>query len=186
MELWSKSRKGLKAKNGLFHVLFHIIPHNSTWAQVWTPDIAGASGIDQDPDEAETDLGESDLPLEESTGDSTGEGSVISCVHTLFSHGADSVDFPAFARALSRLPASQTDFVPPVPVQLSEAVASRLISVEVYNDFTASERKFVQLATDWDWTQSETQAVLRDERSRLEEVRPDLIRRVRLFENLFY
>jgi hypothetical protein len=92
-------------------------------------------------------LGESDLPLEDSTGDSTVEGSVISCVHTLFSNGADSVDFPAFARALSRLPASQTDFVPPVPVQLSEAVACRLISVEVYNDYTASERKFVQLAT---------------------------------------
>ncbi len=68
-------------------------------------------------------------------------------MHTLFSHRADSVDFPAFARALSRLPASQTDFVPPMPFQLSEAVASCLISVEVYNDYTASERKFVQLAT---------------------------------------
>ena len=99
------------------------------------------------------------------------------------------MDFPAFARALSRLPASQTDFVPPVPVQLSEAVARRLISVEVYNGYTASERKFMQLATDWDWTQSETQAVLKvlkDERFRLEDVRPDLIRRVLLFENLFY
>jgi hypothetical protein len=108
-------------------------------------------------------------------------------VHTLFSRGADSVDFPGFARALSRLPASQTDFVPPVPVQLSEAVASRLISVEVYNGYTASERKFMQLATDWDWTQSETQAVLKvlkNERFRLENVRPDLIRRVLLFENL--
>jgi hypothetical protein len=31
-------------------------------------------------------------------------------------------------------------------------VACRLISVEVYNDYTASERKFVQLATYWDWT----------------------------------
>jgi hypothetical protein len=134
-------------------------------------------------------LGESDLPLEDSTGDSTVEGSVISCVHTLFSNGADSVDFPAFARALSRLPTSQTDCVPPVPVQFSEAVASRLISVEVYNDYTASERKFMQLATDWDWTQSETQSVLKvlkDERFRLEDVRPDLIRRVLLFENLFY
>ncbi len=69
-------------------------------------------------------------------------------MHTLFSHGADLKDFPAFARALSRLPASRTDFVPPVPVQLSEAVASRLISVEVYNDYTNSERNFVQLATD--------------------------------------
>ena len=54
-------------------------------------------------------------------------------------------NFPAFARALSRLPASQTDFVPPVPVQLPEAVARHLISVEVYNDYTASERKFVQI-----------------------------------------
>jgi hypothetical protein len=71
------------------------------------------------------DLGESDLPLGDSTGDSAGEGSVISCVHTLFSRGADSVDFPAFARALSSLPASQTDFVPPVPVQLSEAVGKQ-------------------------------------------------------------
>ena len=65
-----------------------------------------------------------------------------------FSHGADSVDFPAFAQALSRLLASQTIFVPPVPLQLSEAVARRLIFVEVYNDYTDSERKFVQLATD--------------------------------------
>ena len=76
-----------------------------------------------------------------------------------------------------------------MPVQLSEAVASRLISVEVYNGYTASERKFMQLATDWDWTQSETQSVLKvlkDERFRLEDVRPDLIRRVLLFENLFY
>ncbi len=73
-------------------------------------------------------------------------------MHTLFSNGADSVDFPAFARALSRLPASQTDCVPPVSQclfsSLSEAVASRLISVEVYNEYTASERRFVQLATD--------------------------------------
>ena len=108
-------------------------------------------------------------------------------MHALFSRGADSVDFPGFARALSRLPASQTDFVPPVPVQLSEAVASRLNSVEVYNGFTASERNFVQLATDWDWTQSETEAVLKilkEERFRLEDVRPDLIRRVLLFKNL--
>ncbi len=76
-----------------------------------------------------------------------------------------------------------------VPVQLSEAVASRLISVEVYNDYTASERKFVQLATDWDWTQSETQAVLKilkDKHFQLENVRPDLIRRVLLFEHLVY
>ena len=60
-----------------------------------------------------------------------------------------------------------------MPVQLSEAVASHSISV------TASERKVVQLATDWDWTQSEMQAVLKvrkDERFRLEDVRPDLIR----------
>ncbi len=77
------------------------------------------------------DLGESELPLEESTGDLASEGSVTTCVHTLFSHGADSVDCPALARALSRLPASLTDYVPPVPVQLSEAVARRLISVEV-------------------------------------------------------
>ena len=55
-------------------------------------------------------------------------------MHTLFSRGADSVDFPGFARALSRLPAAQTDYVPPVPIELSEAVARRLISVEVYND----------------------------------------------------
>ncbi len=61
-----------------------------------------ASGIDQDPNEAETDLGESDLPLEESTGDSTSDGSVISCVHTLFSHAADLVDFTVLAHALSR------------------------------------------------------------------------------------
>ncbi len=67
-------------------------------------------------------LGESELPLEESTGNPTSEGSVISCVHTCFSHGADSVDFDALARALSRLPAAQTDYVPPVPVELSEAV----------------------------------------------------------------
>ena len=106
-------------------IRLHIIPHNSTWPQVWTPDIAGASGIDQDPDEAERDLGESDLPLEESSG----EGSVISCLHALFSRGADSVDFPGFARALSRLPDSQTDFVPPEPVQLSEAVARRLMVI---------------------------------------------------------
>ena len=97
--------------------------------------------------------------------------------------------FPTFARAPSKLPASQTDFVPPIPVQLSEAVASRLISVEVYNVYTASERKFVQLATDWDWTHSETQAVLKvlkNKRLRLEDVRPDLIRRVLLFKNLVY
>ncbi len=75
-----------------------------------------------------------------------------------------------------------------MPVQLSEAVASRLISVEVYNGYTTSERKFMQLATNWDWTQSETQAVLKilkDERFRLENARPDLIRRV-LFKNLVY
>ncbi len=68
-------------------------------------------------------------------------------------------------------------------------MASRLISVEVYIGYTASERKFLQLATDWDWTQSEMQAVLKvlkDERFRLEYVRPDLIRRVLLFENPFY
>jgi len=68
-------------------------------------------------------------------------------------------------------------------------VASRLITVKVYHDYTDSERKFMQLATDWDWTQSETQAVLKilkDERFRLEDVRPDLIRRVLLFENLVY
>ncbi len=100
-------------------------------------------------------------------------------MHTLFSHWADYVDFPAFARALSRLSASQTDYKPPVPVQLSEAMARRLISVEFYNDFTDSEREFVQLATDWDWTQSETQVVLKvlkDKRFLLEDVRPDLIR----------
>ena len=84
VELWSKSRKGSKAE---FHVVFHMIPHNSTWAQVWTPDLTGASGIDHDPDEAEMYLGQSDLPLEDSTGDSTVEGSVISCVHTLFEMG---------------------------------------------------------------------------------------------------
>ena len=61
-------------------------------------------------------------------------------MHTLFSHEADSVDFDALARALSRLPAAQTDYVPPVPVELSEAVARRLISVEVYNDYTDSKR----------------------------------------------
>ncbi len=94
-----------RPKIDLYHVLFDIIPHNSTWAQIWTPDLRGDSGIGQDPDEAEKDLSESNLPLKESTS----QGSVISCVHTLFSHGADSVDFPAFARALSRLPASQTD-----------------------------------------------------------------------------
>ncbi len=37
-----------------------------------------------------------------------------------------------FSGALSRLAASHTNFVPPVPVQLSEAVARRLISVEIY------------------------------------------------------
>ncbi len=52
-------------------------------------------------------------------------------MHTLFSHGADLADFPAFARALCGLLAPQTDFVSPVPVQLSKAVALRLISVEV-------------------------------------------------------
>ncbi len=102
---------------------------------------------------------------------------------------ADSVDFAALPRALSRLPAAQTDYVPPVPVELSEAVARRLVSVEVYNDCTDSEHQFVQLATDWDWTQSETQAVikvLKDERFWLEDVRPDLIRRVRGMEHCFY
>ncbi len=88
------------------------------------------------------DLGESDLPLEKGL---NWRGKChIMCAY-FFSHGADSVDFPAFACALSRLPASQTDFVPPMPVQLSEAVASRLIFFEVYNVYTVSERKFVQL-----------------------------------------
>ncbi len=76
-----------------------------------------------------------------------------------------------------------------MPVQLSEAMACRLIFVEVYNDYRDSERKFMQLATDLDWTQSKTQAVLKlskDERFRLEDGRPDLIRRVLLSENLFY
>ncbi len=96
------------------------------------------------------------------------------------------MDFPAFARALSRLSASHTDDVPPVPVQLSEAVARRLISVEVNNDY---KLKFVPLATDWDWTESETQAVLKvlkDERFRLEDLRPDLIKRVLRFEFFIY
>ncbi len=118
---------------------------------------------------------------------STSEGSVISCVHTLFSHGADSVDFLAFARALSRLPTSQTDLVPPVPVQLSEAAARRLISVKVYNDYKDSERKFVQLATDLDCTQSEMQSVLKvikEERFQLEDFRLDFIRQVLFFECL--
>ncbi len=78
--------------------------------------------------------------------------------------------------------------MPPVPVQLSEAVAHCLISVEFYNDYTDSESKFVHLATDWDWTQSETQAilkVLKDEYFRLEDIRQDLIRRVLLFECFF-
>ena len=83
---WGQSpSRDWEAKNGLFHVLFHIIPHNSTWAQVWTPDLAGASGLGKYPDEAEMYLGESDLPLEDSNGNSTVKGSVISCVHTLFS-----------------------------------------------------------------------------------------------------
>ena len=88
------------------------------------------------------------------------------------------MNFPAFVPLLSRLPASQTAFVPPVPVQLSEVVARRLIFVEIYNAYTDSEHKFVQLATDWDWTQSETQAVLevlKDKRFWLEDVHQDLI-----------
>ncbi len=72
-------------------------------------------------------------------------------------------------------------FAPPVTVPLSESLARSLIPMESYSQCTESERLFVQLATTRDWTQSETHyvlKVLKDSRFQLEDVRPDLLRRV--------
>ena len=59
-----------------------------------------------------------------------------------------------------------------------------MIPVEAYSEYSESERRFVQLATVRDWTQSETHdvlKVLKDVRFRLEDIRPDLLRRVSVF-----
>ena len=92
------------------------------------------------------------------------------------------------ARALSSISDSQTDSVQPGPIQLSasKAVALILITVDMFNPNTESERRFVQVATDCNWTQSETQEVLKvlkDEGFHLEDVHPDLIRLVFCFRN---
>ena len=59
-----------------------------------------------------------------------------------------------------------------------------MIPVEAYSEYSESERRFIQLATVRDWTQSETHdvlKVLKDLLFRLEDIRPDLLRRVSVF-----
>ena len=106
---------------------------------------------------------------------------MISIVRDLFSSKALWTD-GAIIHAISSLPPS--DFVAPAPVPLSDLVARNLIPVEVYSEYSEPERRFVQLTTVRDWTQSETHdvlKVLKDVRFRLEDIRPDLLRRVSVF-----
>ena len=105
---------------------------------------------------------------------------LISIVLDLFSSNAWTDG--AIIHAISSLPPS--DFVAPAPIPLSDSVARILIPVEAYSEYSESERQFVQLATVRDWTQSETHdvlKVLKDVRFRLEDIRPDLLRRVSVF-----
>ncbi len=81
----------------------------------------------------------------------------------------------AIIHAISSLPPS--DFVAPAPVPWSDTVARNLIPVEAYSEYSESERRFIQLATVCDLTQSETHnvlKVLKDVLFRLEDIRPDL------------
>ena len=106
---------------------------------------------------------------------------MISIVRGLFSSKALWTD-GAIIHAISSLPPS--DFVAPAPVPWSDSVARHLIPVEAYSEYSESERRFVQLATVRDWVQSETHdvlKVLKDVRFRLEDIRPDLLRRVSVF-----
>ena len=106
---------------------------------------------------------------------------MISIVLGLFSSNALWTD-GAIIHAISSLPPS--DFVAPAPVPWSDSVARNLIPVEVYSEYSESERRFIQLATVRDWTQSETHdvlKVLKDVLFRLEDIRPDLLRRVSVF-----
>ena len=113
----------------------------------------------------------------------TGNGTnIISLVCKVFSLRADSLKDSGIAQATFSIQQLEPDvFAPPVPVPLSESLARSLIPMELYSQYTESERLFVQLATTRDWTQSETNKVLKvlkDSRFHLEDVRPDLLRRV--------
>ena len=81
-----------------------------------------------------------------------GKRDLISIVLDLFSSNAWTDG--AIIHAISSLPPS--DFVALAPVPLSDSVARNLIPVEAYIEYSESERRFIQLATVCDWTQSET------------------------------
>ena len=83
---------------------------------------------------------------------------MISIVRDLFSSKALWTD-GAIVHATSSLP--QSDFVALAPVPWSDSVARNWIPVEAYSEYNESERRFIQLATVRDWTQSETHDVLK-------------------------
>ncbi len=107
-----------------------------------------------------------------------GKRDLISIVRDLFSLKALWTD-GAIIHAISSLPPS--DFVAPVPVPWSDSVARNLIPVEAYSEYSESERRFIQLATVRDWTQSETHdvlKVLKDVLFLLEDICTYFVRRV--------
>ena len=134
--------------------------------------------MNHDPDES-VEAGESfDLEAQHLH---PGKRDLISIVLDVFSSNALWTD-GAIIHAISGLPPS--GFVAPAPVPWSDSVARNLIPVEAYSEYSESERRFIQLATVRDWTQSETHdvlKVLKDVRFRLEDIRPDLLRRVSVF-----
>ena len=163
--------------------LSHTVTHHYTLYSTVVPNLSepfsGSAEYEDsfydanhDPDES-VEAGESlDLEAQHLH---PGKRDLISILLDLFSSNALWTD-GAIIHAISSLPPS--DFVAPAPVPLSDSVARNLIPVEAYGEYSESERRFIQLVTVRNWTQSETHdvlKVLKDVRFRLEDIRPDLL-----------
>ncbi len=146
------------------YTLLHAITRNYTLYSSVVPNLSepfsGSAEYEDsfydanhDPDES-VEAGESfDLEAQHLH---PGKRDLISIVLDIFSSNAWTDG--AIIHAISSLP--PPDFVAPAPVPLSDSVARNLIPVEAYSEYSESERRFIQLATVRDWTQSETHDVL--------------------------
>ena len=107
---------------------------------------------------------------------------VLTNVTLMFSCKPTDLSASLLEDALSKLQVAE--FAPPSGVGYSEAVHSRLLPVsDVLSDssFNYTERSFLQMSTDRNWTQNEAKEVLhmllRPEFD-LSELQPDILRRV--------
>ena len=137
--------------------------------------------MEQEGDELEGELGsgpDDEVSSQASSGLDTGTGSVMASLHKAFI----SPTKENISNALSRLP--KITYAPPSHITYQEALDRGLLPMQgddVYSQYNVTERMFLSMSTDRNWTQNEAREVLEvllDPRFRIEDLGADVLRRV--------